>query len=132
MASNITTTAMNLGPDVGDDEWGVYFYTTDCSSCEVIKAAPGAGLYLYIDEIYIIGAANITADIGDGEDTNAVETKLFTALGFVDGSKFGPLNLRGQRLTANKALTIDASGAGNLAGHVLGRTGPARTATKDL
>ena len=132
MASNITTVAMTLGPDKGSAEWGVFFHTTDLTTCETIKAAPGTGLYLYINEIYIKGATNITIDIGDGEATNAVETKLFTAVGLVDGTDFGPLNLRGQRLTTNKALTIAADGIGTLTGYVLGRTGPARTATKDL
>jgi len=131
MASNITTTAMSMGPDVGSGEWGVYFSTTDCSTCETIKAAPGAGLYLYINEIFLTSDANVTVDIGDGEDTNAVETDLFTAIGVADGSKFGPLNLRGQRLTANKALTI-AAAAANLNGYVTGFTGPARAYTKDL
>ena len=120
--SDITTTEMTLGPGAGDDDWGVMFYSTDCQTTEAIKAAPGAGRALCIDELFVHGEANITSDIGDGEATNAVETKLFTAVGFVDGSKMGPLKLHGQQLTTNKAMTISGSGAGNLNGYVLGHT----------
>ena len=120
--SDIATTAMTLGPEAGDDDWGVVFYSTDCTTCESIKAAPGSGRALCIDVLFVQGDADITADIGDGEATNAVETKLFTAVGFADGSKMGPLNLRGQQLTTNKPMTICGSGAGNLNGYVLGHT----------
>lgn len=128
----ITTKAMTLGRDKGEDEWGVIFYTADASGAEAIKAAPGAGLNLFIDEIWLRVNAAIDIDIGDGEDTSAVETKLFTLLGGLENGSIGPLNLRGQQLTANKALTIDASGAGVINGYVIGHTGPAMTYTKDI
>jgi hypothetical protein len=127
----ITTTDMTLGPDKGEDEWGVIFYSADLSGCEVIKAAPGAGLCLFIDEIWFITDTAVDFDIGDGEDTSAVETKLFTTLGLDANEAFGPIKLRGQQLTANKALTIDASGAAKTNGYVIGRTGPAMTYHKD-
>jgi hypothetical protein len=120
----ITTTAMTLGPDAGDDEWGVFFYTADASGCEDIKAAPGVGNYLYIDEIWMRTNAAIDIDIGDGEDSSAVETKLFPLL-------IGPIKMFGQRLTVNKALTIDASAGGVINGYAIGRTGRAFTAFKD-
>jgi len=127
----ITTTAMTLGRDKGSDEWGVIFYSADLSGCESIKAAPGAGLCLFIDEIWFTCDTAIDFDIGDGEDAGAVETKLFTTLGLDANAEFGPLNLRGQQLTANKALTIDASGAGVTNGYVIGHTGKAMSYAKD-
>ena len=127
----ITTTAMTLGPDKGDDEWGVIFYSADASDGEDIKAAPGTGLYNYIDEFYMISNGDATVDIGSGQGTG-VTTKLFTAIGMVDGSEFGPIPLRGQRLVTAQALSIDSSAGVGINGYAIGRTGPARTATKDL
>ena len=53
-------------------------------------------------------------------------------MGMVDGSEIGPLNMHGQRLVTNTTFAIDSSAAVPIAGYVKGRTGPARTATKDL
>ena len=127
----ITTKAMTLGKDKGTDEWGVIFYSADLSGGESIKAAPGAGLCLFIDEIWLRVNAAIDIDIGDGEAAGAVETKLFTTLGGLENGEIGPIKLRGQQLTANKALTIDASAAGVVNGYAIGYTGPAMSYTKD-
>jgi hypothetical protein len=126
----ITTTAMTLGPDAGDDEWGVIFYSADFSGAEDIKAAV-TGEYHYIDELYLISNGDSTVDIGSGQGT-AVTTKLLSGIGMVDGSEVGPLNMRGQQLVVSQALSIDASAGVGINGYAIGHTGPDRTATKDL
>ena len=126
----ITTTAMTLGPDKGDDEWGVIFYSADLSGGEDIKAAPGTGLYHYIDEIWMRTNAAIDIDIGSGQGTG-VTTKLMTTLGGLENGEIGPIKLRGQRLVTAQALSIDASGGGVVNGYAIGHTGPAMTYHKD-
>lgn len=127
---SITTTAMTLGPDKGDDEWGVFFYSADLSGGEDIKAAPGSGLYHYIDEIWMRTNAAIDIDIGSGQDTG-VTTKIFTTLGGLENGEIGPIPMFGQRLVVNQALSIDASASGVVNGYAKGRTGPAFTYHKD-
>jgi len=116
----ITTTAMTLGPEVGDHEWGVIFCSADLSGGEDIKAAV-TGAHLCIDEFYIHSDADVTVDIGSAQDTG-VTTALLTGIGMVDGGNFGPVDFRGQRCVISTAFSIDASGAANITGYVTGHT----------
>jgi len=116
----MATTAMTLGPEVGDHEWGVIFYWADATGGEDIKAAV-TGAYLCIDELYLISNGNTTVDIGSAQGTG-VTTKLFGAIGMVDGSEFGPVPLYGQRGVVSTALSIDASDAVGINGYVKGHT----------
>ena len=95
----------------------------DASGCETLLAAPGASTYLYIKKLVVTTDANITVTIGDGEDTSAVETIRFGPIPF--GTAGGSVTIpiaRPVRLTANKAFTVDASGAGNIHIYAEGET----------
>lgn len=118
----IVATPMTLGPEAGDDDWGVIFSSADASGCEVIKAAPSTGRAFCLDSLWLNCGAAITVDIGDGESASAVETVLFPTIGLVAGSNLTMPDLEGQQLTTAKALTIDASGAGTIVGIVKGHT----------
>ncbi len=89
--------------------------STDLTGCEELKAAPGAGKSILITQIEISCVAAITVTVGEGETTGAVTTVLFGPFNFAAGSG-SPIILnfrdKGYKLTANTALTIDASGAG--------------------
>jgi len=89
--------------------------SADASGCEELKAAPGAGVSIYITQIEISCVAAITVTIGAGETGGAVTTVLFGPFNFeaTSGSPVS-ISLRGKgiKLAANTSLTIDASGAG--------------------
>ena len=89
--------------------------SADLSGTEELLAAPGAGLSIYLTQIEISCVATITVTIGAGETGGAVTTILLGPFNFAATSG-SPINLtfrgKGLKLTANTALTVDASGAG--------------------
>lgn len=90
-------------------------YSADFSGCEVLLAAQGAGTHIYLEALSISCASGITITIGEGESSSAVVTVIvgpiiFTAAG---SNNYGPHKFaRPIQLSANTALTVDASGAG--------------------
>lgn len=103
-------------PAVGTFGWFLNFTSADASGCEELKAAPAAGLSIYIDHLTISSDAAITVSIGEGE----------AVAGTPDTTWLGPIpfatnqtiqwNFRngGMKLTAATSLVVDASGAGNI------------------
>jgi len=119
----ITTQAIELvdvPPDRTNPEH-VGFTTADASGAEEIIDAPGSGRSLFIQSITLTCNTDITIDIGAGEGTSAVQTQYFPTI--VGAADSGPIKLdfggKWLKMTANKALVIDASGAGNISGHVV-------------
>lgn len=95
--------------------WVEFCYSTDMSGCEEIRAAPGSGLNLYVEHLFISCVSAITVDVGEGETTNAVTT-AYTTFEFVATSG-APIDIhftRPLKLTANTSFTADASGAGKV------------------
>jgi len=96
--------------------WAVNATTADASSGEELVAAPGAGKYLVVNSITVISDANITVTIGSGESGDNVEATLFGPIPFGTNGGVCPAVFfnPGVRLPANKSLSVDASGAGNV------------------
>jgi len=117
--------AIEANPNQSITKWQINAASGDASGCEEIVAAPGAGKCLCVERLIIgIGAA-ITVTVGSGE----------TGPGSVEGDKLGPIGGAGgtyviefgggakaMQLTANKALTFDASGAGAVCVYAEGYT----------
>jgi len=110
-------------PAVGTFGFFLNATSVDVSGVEVLKAAPGAGLSIYVDHITLNSTAAIALSIGEGE----------TVPGTVDTVLIGPVEFPalqtlqwdfrngGIKLTANTLLCIDADGAGNICCFVSGR-----------
>ena len=91
--------------------------SADASGCEVILAAPAAGTSIVVEHVVISSDSAISVTLGEGESTSAVEAALIGPVTFAAGQTIEfPFTSRagGMVLTAAKALTVDASGAGNI------------------
>lgn len=125
----VTVTTLTSGPKRESiinqtvTRWRKAATSADASGCEEIVAAPGAGYNLVIEKLIIYIGAAITVTVGSGE----------TGPGSVEGDKIGPLGGAAGTyslditddpilLTANKSLTFDASGAGNVCVYAKGYT----------
>lgn len=98
--------------------------SADASGCEELKAAPAAGLSIYIDHLTINNGANaISITIGEGETGGAVTTALIGPIAMAANTsiQFGFTSKGGMKLTAATSLTVDASGAGAICVFVDGR-----------
>lgn len=85
--------------------------SADASLCEVLKAAPAAGLHIIVDHLTInngAGAQSIT--IGEDEAANDVVTALLGPIAMAANTSlqwdFSPA---GMVLTAAKSLTVDST-----------------------
>lgn len=99
--------------------------SADASGCEEIIAAPGAGSSLVIEHLVVSSDSAISITIGEGETAGAVTTALIGPVTFAAGQSMAfPMSgrTRGIKLTTNKSLTVDASGAGNINVWVQGTT----------
>ena len=89
--------------------------SADLSGCESILAAQGSGISIYLTHISISSASAITVTIGAGETTGAVTQALVGPVEFVaTGYTYDVVFLTPVNVGANTALTVDASGAGNV------------------
>ncbi len=88
--------------------------SADASGAEVLKAAPGAGVQLLVDKLVISSGAAITVTVGSGESASAVETVIWGPVHMAANSQVIWKPERAAQLAANKALVIDASGAGDV------------------
>ena len=95
--------------------WCYNATSADASGAETIIAAPGADTALYITQLTVITDANITVTLGAGEDSSAVETIVWGPIPFGSAGGVAHFDHRQNaiKLTDNKTLTVDASGAGN-------------------
>jgi len=96
--------------------FGVNAVSADASGCEVIQAAPGADKNLYLEYLVICCDGDITLNVGCGEYNSEVESRLIGPIPCVAEGTVYTVDRRGNpfQLEANKPLTIDASGAGNI------------------
>jgi hypothetical protein len=115
----ITVTA----PAVGKFGFFVNGVSADASAVEELKAAPAAGLSIYIDHLTISSDAAISISIGEGETVpGTVDTILLGPVPFAANQciQWNFLN-GGMKLTAAKSLVLDASGGGNICVFCSGR-----------
>lgn len=95
----------------------------DASGCEELKAAPGTGLSLYLDQVIIDTTAAATIIIGQGE----------TVPGTPDANIIGPVGFSPNvpvvwkfdkpiKLTANTSLVVDSNVANDVCVWVEGTT----------
>ena len=85
--------------------------SADASGCESILAAPAAGTSIVVEHVVISSDSAISITLGEGE------AALIGPVTFAAGQTIAfPMTGRssGMKLTAAKALTVDASGAGNI------------------
>ena len=117
MAINITT------PAVGSFGFFANGTSVDLSDVEELKAAPVAGLSIYIDYLTISSGAAIDVTIGEGETTpGAIDTVLLGPITFAEGQCIQWTFLNGgMKLTAITSLVVGASGAGDVCVFASGR-----------
>ncbi len=116
MAISITT------PSPGKFGFIINATSADASGCEILKAAPAAGLSIVVEHLTINNGANaINVTIGQGVAGGAVETALIGAIAMAANSSLQWDFLQGMVLTAAKSLTVDTSGAGNICIFACGR-----------
>ena len=102
-------------PPVGTQGFFLNATSADASGVEVLKAAV-TGQSIYVTHMTISSDAGITISIGEGEtvpgtiDTIFIGPVAFAANGTI---QWNFLN-GGMKLTAATALTVGASGAGNI------------------
>ena len=109
-------------PAVGKFGFFLNATSADVSGCEELRAAPGAGLSIYVDHLTINSGAATTITIGEGETGGAVTTALIGPVSFAANQSMHWDFLKGGMvLTPATALTIDASGAGNICIFASGR-----------
>lgn len=90
--------------------------TADASGAEVLQAAPGTGKHLEITQISIMCASAITVTIGEGVSGAAVEKAIVGPVSFTStGAQYAMSFLQPLILTDDKSLSLDASGAGDIA-----------------
>jgi len=118
MAISVTT------PTPGKFGWIINATSADASGCEELKAAPAAssGLAIAVDHLTINNGANaISITIGSGEAAGAVETALIGPVAMAANTSLQFMFPYGMILTAEKSLTVDASGAGAICIFAQGR-----------
>jgi broad specificity polyphosphatase/5'/3'-nucleotidase SurE len=99
--------------------------SADASGCEELKATPGAGYNIVVDHLTINNGANaISITIGSGAAAGAVETALIGPVAMAANTSIQFDFPYGMVLTANKSLTVDASGAGAICIFAQGRVIP--------
>ena len=109
-------------PAVGKIGFFLNATSADVSGCEELRAAPGAGLSIYVDHLTINSGAATTITIGEGETGGAVTTALIGPVSFAANQSMQWTFLNGgMKLTAATSLTVDASGAGAICIFASGR-----------
>ncbi|MGD0277483.1 MAG: hypothetical protein ABSB79_15805 [Syntrophales bacterium] len=117
MSISVTT------PGVGKFGFFLNATSANASGCEELKAAPSAGLSIYVDHLTISSDSAITVSIGESETTpGSPDTVLLGPVPFAVNQciQWNFLN-GGMKLTAAKSLVVDASGAGNINVFISGR-----------
>lgn len=110
-------------PAVGKFGFFLNATSANASGCEELKAAPAAGLSIYVDHLTISSDAAITVSIGEGESVPGTPDIVWLGpipFGINQQMQWNFLN-GGMKLTEAKSLVVDASGAGNINVFVSGR-----------
>ncbi len=102
--------------------WQINATSADATGCETILAAPGTGKALVITRLVVYIGDAITVTVGSGKSGAAVEADFIGPLGGAAGTYILDVRERPIILTANKALTVDASGAGSICVYAEGYT----------
>ena len=98
--------------------------SANVSACEVLLAAPGTGLSIYVDQLIINSTDAIGISFGEGEsvpgtlDTTLIGEIQFAALATLS---WDFRSRGGLKITANTLIGIDADGAGVINCFVSGR-----------
>ena len=101
--------------------WIVAANSADLSGCESLVAAV-SGKSIVVDYMVVNTDTALNVTIGEGETTGAVTTWKTPPLYLpANGFVIVPCPPGGMKLTAASALTIDASGAGNVSVYAWGR-----------
>jgi hypothetical protein len=109
---SITVTIPDVGP-ASFQGFIVNGVSADVSGCEELKAAPGTGKSILLHHLTINSGAAITITIGEGETTpGSVDTALIGPISFAANQSLQWNFYPPMKLTANKSLVIDSSGAG--------------------
>lgn len=97
-----------------DHGWIVNCRSDDLSGCEELRPAV-AGKSHYLESLYVSAGAAITVSVGEGDNAGALTTPRIGPLYMAANSNSGQLVFaRPIKMTAATALTVDASGAGNV------------------
>ena len=116
MAITLTT------PQAGKFGFIVNGVSADATACEILVAAPGAGIQIVVDILTINnGSTVLSHTIGQGVNAGAVEVALIGPIAMAVNTSLQFVFSSGMWLAANKSLTIDASGAGAVCIFVQGR-----------
>lgn len=97
-----------------DAIWTVSAYSADATGAELLKAAPGAGLYLYVTKMIVIADAGVTVTIGEDESSSAPVTVYFTIPGGGTGTTFDFREYPVRIGDANSQFVMDANTAGDV------------------
>jgi hypothetical protein len=110
----ITVTTPDIGPGAQGGAFIINGVSADASGCEALKAAPGTGKSLYINQLTINnGASALSHTIGEGETTpGSVDTALIGPIAMAANTSIQWNFKRPMKLTANTSLVLDSSGAG--------------------
>ena len=110
-------------PDVGRFGFFLNATSANASDCEELKAAPAAGLSIYIDHLTISSDAAITISIGEGESVpGSPDIVLLGPVPFAVNQciQWNFLN-GGMKVKEATSLVVDSSGAGNICVFASGR-----------
>ena len=111
---SITVTTPACGPGAYN-AFIVNAVSADASGCEELVAAPGAGKSIMVHKLTISSASAITVSIGQGETTpGSPDTTLLGPVPFAANQCIQWDFYPAMKLSANKSLVVDASGAGNI------------------
>jgi len=110
-------------PAVGKFGYFLNATSADASGVEELKAAPAAGLSIYVDHLTISSDSAISISIGEGETVpGTIDTVLLGPTPFAINQTIQWTFLNGgMKLTAATNLVVEASGAGNINVFVSGR-----------
>ena len=104
-------------PSAAKAGWVKNATSADASGCEEILAAGGAGTCHVIEHCVISSDSAISVTLGGGETSGAVTTALIGPVTFAAGQMIEWSFLGrsgGIKVGKNTAITVDASGAGNI------------------
>ena len=88
-------------------------HSADVSACETLKTAPETG-WLVLDSMQVICCSEITVRIGCGQNEGSVANVIWGPLPFGKAFQFQWAPARQVWLPQQTALTIDASGPGEV------------------
>ncbi len=88
--------------------------SADIRSAEVVRAAPGAGLSIYLRHLTISVDAAMAVTVGAGETASAVTTVIAGPFHLAQDSTINVPFPEHVKLAANTALVADSDTAGNI------------------